>query len=186
MTYQRLFGTGQRLRYLCQDETRLGLKTETGKVIMAFGVKPIAPVLWKRDNFWLYGVVEPVSGWHFCQEYDHLNTQRFQQFIDALSDQLGDDIALIQLDQAGAHVTSALRWPDNLIPVCQPAHSPELNPIERVWQFIKQQLKGEVFLTLGELRERLNLVLQQITPEQICSLSAYNFILEALFYAASY
>ena len=127
-----------------------------------------------------------MSGWHFCQEYDHLNTQRFQQFIDALSDQLGDDIALIQLDQAGAHVTSALRWPDNLIPVCQPAHSPELNPIERVWQFIKQQLKGEVFLTLGELRERLNLVLQEITPEQICSLSSYNFILEALFYAASY
>ncbi|MEG4353653.1 hypothetical protein QUA70_28485 [Microcoleus sp. LAD1_D5] len=66
MTYQRLFGKGQRLRYLCQDETRLGLKTETGKVIMAFGVKPIAPVLWKRDNFWLYGVVEPLSGWHFC------------------------------------------------------------------------------------------------------------------------
>ena len=107
MTYQRLFGLGQRLRYLCQDETRLGLKTETGKVIMAFGVKPYAPVLWKRDNFWLYGVVEPLSGWHFCQEYDRLNTQRFQEFIDALSHQLGDDIALIQLDQAGAHVTSA-------------------------------------------------------------------------------
>ncbi|MEG4208436.1 transposase [Microcoleus sp. Pol7_A1] len=116
MTYQRLFGSGQRLRYLCQDETRLGLKTETGKVIMAFGVKPIAPVLWKRDNFWLYGVVEPLSGWHFCQEYDRLNTIGFQQFIDALSDRLGGDIALIQLDQAGTHVTSALRWPDNLIP----------------------------------------------------------------------
>ena len=186
MTYQRLLGKGQRLRYLCQDETRLGLKTETGKVIMAFGVKPYAPVLWKRDNFWLYGVVEPLSGWHFCQEYVSLNTQRFQEFIDALSHQLGDDIALIQVDQAGAHVTSALRWPDNLIPVCQPAHSPELNPIERVWQFIKQQFKGEVFLTLAQLRERLNQVLAQITPEQIISLSSYNFILEALFYAASY
>ncbi len=186
MTYQHLFGKGQRLRYLCQDETRLGLKTETGKVIMAFGVKPIAPVLWKRDNFWLYGVVEPLSGWHFCQEYDRLNTEKFQQFIDALSVQIGDDIALMQLDQAGAHVTTALRWPDNLIPVCQPAHSPELNPIERVWQFIKQQFKGEVFLTLAQLRERLNQVLAQITPEQIISLSSYNFILEALFYAASY
>lgn len=116
-------------------------------------------------------MVEPLSGWHFCQEYARLNTQRFQQFIDALSHQLGDDIAIIQLDQAGAHVTSVLRWPDNLIPVCQPAHSPELNPIERVWQFIKQKFKPEVFLTLVELRERLNQVLQQITPEQISSLS---------------
>jgi hypothetical protein len=88
LAYQRLLGKGQRLRYLCLEETRLGLKTETGKVIMAFGVKPIAPVLWKRDNFWLYGVVEPLSGWHFYQEYDRLNTEKFQQFIDALSVQI--------------------------------------------------------------------------------------------------
>jgi transposase len=73
-----------------------------------------------------------------------------------------------------------------LIPICQPAHSPELNPIERVWQFIKQQFKGEVFETLVDLRTRLNQVLEQITPEQIISLFSYNFILEALFYAASY
>jgi len=32
----------------------------------------------------------------------------------------------------------------------------------------------------------LQQVLEKITPEQICSLSSYNFILEALFYAASY
>ncbi len=111
-------------------------------------------------------------------------TEHFQQFIDALSEQLGEDIAVIQLDQAGAHVTSALRWAENLIPICQPAHSPELNPIERVWQFIKAQLKGERFATLELLRERLAQVLEQITPEKIISLSSYDFILEALFCAA--
>lgn len=91
---------------------------------------------------------------------------------------------MIQLDQAGAHVTSVLRWPENLIPICQPAHSPELNPIERVWQFIKAQLKGEHFATLEQLRERLAQVMKQITPERIISLSSYDFILEALFCAA--
>ncbi len=82
-------------------------------------------------------------------------------------------------------MTSFRRWPENLIPVCQPAHSPELNPIERVWEFIKQQLQGEVFITLEPDRDRLQQVLAKITPERICSLSSYNFILEALFYAAS-
>jgi len=173
------------VRYLCQDETRLGLKSETGKVITAFGVKPVVQVQWQRDNFWLYGVVEPLSGWHFTQEYSHFNTEHFQQFIDALSEQLGDEIAVIQLDQAGAHMTSTLRWAENLIPICQPAHSPELNPIERVWQFIKAQLKGERFATLEQLRERLAQVLEQITPERIISLSSYDFILEALFCATS-
>lgn len=137
-----MFGAGKRLRYLAEDETRIGLKTQTGKVITSFGVKPVAPVRWGRANFLIYGVVEPLSGWHFAAEYPHLDTENFQQFIDALSLQLGavfrgepfapettaEDIAVIQLDQAGAHMTSALRWAENLIPICQPAHSPELNP----------------------------------------------------------
>ncbi len=174
------------MRYLCQDESRIGLKSETGKVITAFGVKPVVQVQWQRDNFWLYGVVEPLSGWHLTREYPHFDTENFQQFIDALSLALGEDIAVIQLDQAGAHVTSALKWPENLVPICQPAHSPELNPIERVWQFIKAQLKGECFTTLEQLREQLAQVLERITTDQIISLSSYDFILEALFYAASH
>ena len=82
-------GLGKRLRYLCLDVTRLGLKTLTGKLITARGVKPVAPLLWKRENFWLYGVVEPLSCWHFCQEYAELNGEDFQQFIDALSRLIG-------------------------------------------------------------------------------------------------
>ncbi len=51
---------------------RVGLKSETGRVITARGVKPIAQVQWQQDNFWIYGVVEPLNGWHFEQEYSHL------------------------------------------------------------------------------------------------------------------
>lgn len=180
-----MLGKGRRLRYLCQDETRVGLKSETGKVITARGVKPIARVQWQRDNFWVYGVVEVMSGWHFQQEYEHLNSEHFQSFLDALSQVLGDDIALIQLDQAKAHQALSLRWSENLIPIFQPAHSPELNPIERLWQWIKRQLKGENFDTLAQLRQRLEQEFEQLSAEQVASLTSYDFILEALFYAAS-
>lgn len=73
---------------------------------------------------------------------------------------------------------------DNLIPVFQPAHSPELNPIERLWQFLKQQIRGENFATLAQLRDRLQHELKILTAEQVASLTSYDFILEALFYAA--
>jgi len=182
---QDLCGGGKRLRYLCQDESRFGLKSETGKVITAKGVKPIASVQWHRDNFWVYGVVEPLSGWHFQQEYEHLNSEHFQSFLDGLSQALGDDVALIQLDQAKAHQALSLRWSENLIPIFQPAHSPELNPIERLWQWVKQQLRGENFENLDHLRLRLKQVFQQLSVEQVASLTSYDFILEALFYAAS-
>lgn len=185
LALQNLLGNGKRLRYLCQDETRVGLKSETGRVITARGIKPIAPVQWPRDNFWVYGVVEPLNGWHFEQEYEHFNSEHFQAFLDALSQALGNDIALIQLDRAKAHQALALNWSENLIPVFQPAHAPELNPIERLWQFLKQQLQGENFATLPQLQTRLQQLLSELTAEQVASLTSYDFILEALFYAAS-
>lgn len=179
---QNLLGGGKRLRYLCQDETRLGLKTETGRVITARGVKPIVKVQWPRKAYWLYGVVEPISGWHFCQEYPHLNSENFQKFLDALSLELGSDMALIQMDRASAHQALALTWPENIIPIFQPPHSPQLNPIERLWQFIKRQFKGENFSNLDQLRQRVQDELAQLSSELVSSLTSYDFILEALFH----
>lgn len=96
------------------------------------GMKPILNVKWTRGNFWVYGVVEPLNGWHFEQEYAYVISEHFQSFLDALSTALSVD-ALIQLDQAKAHQALSLRWPENLILVLQPAPSPELNPTERFW-----------------------------------------------------
>jgi len=126
---ESLLAQGKVLHYLCQDETRVGLKTQTGKVITAKGVKPTVAVQWGRENFWIYGAIAPLSGEHFLHEYPKLNGECFQEFLDWLSQQLGEDWAILQLDQAPAHMTSAIRWPENIIPLVQPAHSPELNPI---------------------------------------------------------
>ena len=106
--------------------------------------------------------------------------------MDWLSQQLGDDYAILQIDQASAHISSAIRWPENIIPLLQPPHSPELNPIERLWQFIKKSLKNELFSSLQNLRLCIQEIFEQLTFEQVISVSSYNFILEALFYAASH
>jgi hypothetical protein len=71
-----------------------------------------------------------------------------------------------------------------LIPILQPAHSPQLNPIERLWQFLKAQLKGENFANLDALKARIQQLLDAVLSEQVASLTSYSFILEALFYAA--
>lgn len=180
MAFQSMFGMSKPVRYLCQDETRIGRKSEPRRVITKRGVKPTAPVQWPREAFWLYGVVEPESGWQFTQEYDKLNSTNFQQFIDQLSSALGEETAVIQLDGAGAHRAKALQWPENLIPVFQPAHSPELNPIERLWQHLKQQWKGENFASLEALRQRVKREIERLTVDRVQSLTSYDFILEAL------
>ncbi|MGH7999402.1 MAG: transposase [Brasilonema sp.] len=122
----------------------------------------------------------------FAHVYPKLNGEYFQQFLDWYLVQLGDDYAILQIDQASAHISSAIRWPENIIPLLQPPHSPELNPIERLWQFIKKSLKNELFSSLQNLRVYIQEIFEQLTFEQVISVSSYNFILEALFYAASH
>ncbi len=90
------------MRYLAEDESRIGRKTQTKRVITAKGVKPSVKLDWPREAFWLYGVVEPLTLWQWMQQYDKLNSENFQQFLNDLSQQLGDTIAVMQLDRAPA------------------------------------------------------------------------------------
>ena len=136
-------------------------------------------------NFYLSGVVEPVSGYSFFSEFSHLDGDCFQRFLDLLSAELGDDAAVVQFDLGSFHTVKTLDCPENIIPIFQPPHSRELNPIERFWEFLKDKLQWENCKTLVQLRQKLALVLEAITPEQIVSLTSYDFILEALFSATS-
>lgn len=183
MEFEAIFNIPN-LRYLAQDETRIGRKTETKRVITAQGVKSVAKVHWPREAFWLYGVVEPLGGWQFTQEYSKLNSENFQQFLNALSQDLGDTVAVMQLDRAPAHRSQDLEWPENIIPIFQPPHCPELNAIERFWQFLKGLWKGENFASLDALRQRVTHELEQLSVEQVQSLTSFDFILDALLQAA--
>lgn len=143
-------GQGLPIRYFCGDESRLGLKTVCGRVITRLGVKPLATVQWARDNFWLYGAVEPTTGEHFFYEFSHLDAACFQRFIDLFAATFPDSLNLLQLDQASCHVATTLVWPHNVKTIFQPAHSPELNPIERLWLDLKKHFKAKNFETLSE------------------------------------
>jgi transposase len=43
------------------------------------------------------------------------------------------------LDQAGWHGSNALAVPANITLVPLPSYSPELNPVERVWLYLKER-----------------------------------------------
>ncbi len=81
-----------------------------------------------------------------------------------------------------AYFTLALKLqiPENIILLFQPPHSPELNPIERVWEHLKHDLKWELFDNLEHLRTKVAELLAQLTREVVASLTGYDFILNAL------
>lgn len=177
------FGKGEGCRYFCQDETRLGLITIPGKMITLKGVKPKGSMQWKRENYYLYGAVEPLTGESYFYEFSHLDRYCFQKFVEQLSKQFPNSLNFLQLDNAAFHQN--IDWPENVIPIFQPKYSPELNPIERFWEEIKRKLRWKNCKTLEELRQNVSNVLAQFDPASIRSLIGWDFLTEAILSATS-
>lgn len=63
-----------------------------------------------------------------------------QEFLDGLSATIAEDEhVLLVLDQAGWHTANDLIVPDNITRACLPPRSPDLNPVERLWLYLKER-----------------------------------------------
>jgi hypothetical protein len=60
--------------------------------------------------------------------------------------------AVLLLDRAGWHTTGNLSVPKNITLIFLPSRSPELNPVEQIWQYIRANwLSNRVFETYDEI-----------------------------------
>ena len=168
------------IRYFAQDESRFGLHTLIGRLITAFGVKPIGSWQWMFKAFWLYGAVEPATGESFFWQLSHVDTECYQWFLDEFSKAYPQSLNILQVDNGRFHKGKALIVPENVILVFQPPYCPELNPIERLWEYLKADLKWAAFKTLEQLQIKVDQLLAELTPDIVASVTGYPFILDAL------
>ncbi len=60
--------------------------------------------------------------------------------------------AVLLLDQAGWHLSAKLKVPDNITLVSLPSKSPELNPVESIWQYMRDNwLSNRVFTSYDDI-----------------------------------
>jgi transposase len=95
----------------------------------------------KRFTFaYIFAAVEPGTDNAFALILPYVNSAAMQIFLDRFSVTIaGDEHVAMILDQAGWHGAKALRVPANITLVRLPPYSPELNPVERVWLYLKQR-----------------------------------------------
>ena len=104
----------------------------------------------------------------------------FENFLELFASKYPRDLHIIQVDNGGFHNSLNVSIPENVILLFQPAYSPEVNPIERLWGYIKEQLKWLRFEQIEELRAAVQKELNKLTNEVIASLTGWQFILEAI------
>ncbi|MBD1839782.1 IS630 family transposase [Coleofasciculus sp. FACHB-64] len=158
----------------------MGLHTVQRRKLTGKGIKPKGTVQWDFLYLWLYGLVEPTTGTSFFYEFTHLDTVCFGKFLDLFAQTYPSDLHIIQIDNGGFHQSLTLSIPENMILLFQPPYSPEVNPIERLWEYLKEQLTWKTFDNLQGLRDSVQKILSQLSNQVIASLTGWQFILEAL------
>src|SRR5262245_37818189 len=128
------------LRVFSQDESRFGLLTVRRRRLTACGVQPIGTIQHVLEWSAASGPVAPTSGEHFFLELPYLNADNFQIFVDAFAQAYPDSLNILVLDKSGGHTALRLKLPDNVCLVFLPPYCPELNPIERLWRDLKDDL----------------------------------------------
>ena len=164
----------QPVRVFCQDESRFGLHLPIRRRLTGYGVKPLQVMELLYEYYWLYAAVEPTTGDAFWWELPRLDADCFSVFLRQLSQHYAESLNIILLDQAPAHVAQRVQRPDNVVLGWLLAYSPELHPVERLWEDLKRRidvLNAQVRSSLRALQEHVAGLVQHYSAETIASLT---------------
>ncbi len=157
------------------DEARFGLRPAFGRRWAQKGERPVAVVRTGYLNFYAYSAVCPATGEDFTLRLSRVNTDVMNVFLSEMAAFLGGRECILVMDRAGWHVSKDLRVPPNIRMALLPPHSPELNPVERLWQWVKRHaIRNRKFVCLEEVERVVDKCLGFLTPgflRRICRCS---------------
>ncbi len=146
---------GEEVEAWFEDEARFGQKGTLTTVWAQKGSRPTAPKQAAYANLHVLTAVCPATGRAEGLIAERLNAGVVQTFLDQLSATIppGRHVVLVW-DRAGYHVAKALVVPANLTLVRLPPYSPELNPVERLWLYLRQHhWSNRVFPNIAAVEE---------------------------------
>jgi hypothetical protein len=117
------------------------------------GTRPRQPADQRYESAYLFGAICPARGTGAALALPFADTQAMQLHLDEIARTVkrGAHAALL-LDRAGWHTTSALAVPKNITLILLPSRAPELNPVENIWQYLRQTwLSNRVFETYEDI-----------------------------------
>lgn len=143
----------KRIEIWFQDEARIGQKNGTVRQWARTGTRPRQPADQRYESAYLFGAICPARGVGAALALPFADTDMMQLHIEEIARNVAKRAhAVLLLDRAGWHIAGDLRWPKNITPILLPSRSPELNPVENIWQFLRANfLSNRVFETYDDI-----------------------------------
>lgn len=121
-----------------EDEARLGQQGTLARVWAPKGSRPFAIRQTEYQYLHVLGAVCPKTGQAEGGFFSSLNTEIVNHFLEQISQSVPSKKHLvILLDRAGYHVSKKLQAPHNMSLIHLPPYSPELNPVENLWHYLR-------------------------------------------------
>jgi transposase len=137
------------------------------------------------ESLYLFAACRPGTDQAFALALPRVTTEAMALFLAVFAQQLAPGVhAVLLLDRAGWHLTPKLAVPDNITLLPLPACSPELNPVERVWLYLRERFLSHRALrdykaVLDAACKAWNRLLDE--PGRLASLTGYAYLLRSEF-----
>jgi transposase len=130
-----------------------------------------------RQYTYAYASVCPETGESHSLVLSGSNTEIMNYYLKDFAEVFNHYRIILCTDNAGWHVSSGLQIPENIVFLYLPPYSPQLNPVEHLWDYIreKKQFNNRIFNSIEEVIDNLAESLNKIYSEKGIIKSLCNF-----------
>ena len=161
-----------------QDEARIGLMPILRRIWAPKKSRPIATVNLRYEWVYIYGFVHPSSGRVVWLLLPKMNAGMMNIALKRFAEEVGageKKRIVILLDQAPSHTAKKLVIPEGIHLVFQPPYSPEVQPAEHLWPFLRESVANKAPDNIEQLEQMLVTRCRQLDQQPHVIQSATRF-----------
>ena len=166
-----------------QDEARFGLISEARRCWCPRPARPVCGTMITQEYTYAYAAASVMDGRLDSLVLPHVNTTCMQLFLNEVGARYPDERVIMIMDGAGWHKSRSLVPPENIKLLVLPPYSPELNPVENLWEEIREKgFHNRVFNNITTLEDHLveSLAALEADHDKVHSIVAWPWIINAI------
>ena len=163
-----------------QDEARFGRLSDPRRCWAPQGMRPQVSAQLVREFTYAFAAVSPHDGVLDSLVLPEVTAETMSLFLAEVAARHPEDFILMFLDQAGWHKAKALVVPANMRLEWLPPYSPECNPVEHLWDEIREKwFANRLFRGLDAVEDTLVTALHTLETEteRVGSITGFDWVI---------
>lgn len=150
-----------------QDEGRFGRISDPRRCWAPYPMRPDVKAALVREYTYAYAALSPWDARLDSLILPDASTACMNIFLAEIAARYPDDFIVLILDGAGWHRSHGLKIPQNMDLLPLPPYSPQLNPVEHLWDELREKsFHNRVFGSLDAVEDQLCRALSDFEPDR--------------------